>query len=120
MLTDIKSHYSKLELKHMIVSIKNLLRRKAFSTVPLQLVTKKNEAVYGVFREDLPAKLGETREFISIANVDSPDSFNVEETGKSSLWEVFVDTVTKNPDKNFLGTRNGQKEGAPYEWVSFK
>jgi len=37
-----------------------------------------------------------------------------------TIWDHFQYTLGRNPDNEFLGTRNLQKEGEPYEWMTFK
>lgn len=40
--------------------------------------------------------------------------------GCKTLWELFSQTVKERNDRRFLGTRNKDKEGRPYEWKSFR
>jgi long-subunit acyl-CoA synthetase (AMP-forming) len=40
--------------------------------------------------------------------------------GCSTLEELLERAVTLYGDDNFLGSRNNQKEGSPYEWKTFR
>lgn len=43
-----------------------------------------------------------------------------EYNGCKTIWELFQKTVKRIPNNRFLGTRNPNKEGRPYEWKTFR
>lgn len=54
-------------------------------------------------------------------NKDHPDETSPAcYEGCYTLWEIYQRTVKRFPDRQFLGTRNLAKEGAPYEWKNHR
>ena len=39
--------------------------------------------------------------------------------GLTNIWEAFERSHKRIPNSRFLGTRNPNKEGKPYEWKTF-
>jgi hypothetical protein len=55
-----------------------------------------------------------------IANKDHPDEVTPAEcNGCRTLDAGFRKTVERMGDEQFLGTRNKDKEGKPYEWKTY-
>lgn len=76
---------------------------------------------YGIFRDDKPAQLGYSRELICIAYKDKPDYLAPGVIdGCSTVPELFQKVVRKFPNRQFLGTRNLNIEGKPYEWKTYR
>jgi hypothetical protein len=46
----------------------------------------------------------------------APQEYN----GCKTIWEIFEKSVKDRPDNKFLGTRNAEKEGKPYEFKTYK
>jgi hypothetical protein len=46
--------------------------------------------------------------------------FPSEVNGCKTLWEGFQRTVKRIPNHKFLGTRNQEKPGKPYEWKTWR
>lgn len=56
---------------------------------------------------------------MSVANRDQNDYKQYPYEGITTLWQCFERQVKKNPDSNFLGSRDPQREGKPYVWKTF-
>lgn len=75
---------------------------------------------YAIFREDIPQKPGYSKELICIANKNHPDQVVTPVyNGFTTIWEGFENTVKRFGNRQFLGTRNKNKQGGPYEWKTF-
>jgi hypothetical protein len=46
--------------------------------------------------------------------------YPAEYKGSKTLWEMYQKTVKRVPNAKFLGTRNNDKEGRPYEWKTYR
>lgn len=44
----------------------------------------------------------------------------MEYEGNKTIWDAYMKTLKKFPNHKHLGTRNFDKEGAPYEWKTFR
>ena len=52
---------------------------------------------------------------------DNPEALAPSELfGCKTIWELYQRTMKKFPNNQFLGTRNQAKEGAPYEWKTYR
>ena len=57
----------------------------------------------------------------SIYNKDHPDQVSEPiYEGCKTIWDLFQRSVRKFHSKRFLGTRNPNKEGKPYEWKTYR
>jgi long-chain acyl-CoA synthetase len=75
---------------------------------------------YAFFREDIPPKAGHSKELVCIQNKDHPGQVAPPIfKGCKTLWEGFTYALNKFPSEKFLGTRNKDKDGLPYEWKTF-
>ncbi|CDW80980.1 long-chain-fatty-acid--ligase 5 [Stylonychia lemnae] len=76
---------------------------------------------YALFREDIPKKQGYSNELICIQNKNDPDkAFPKDYYGSKTLLELFEKAISKFGDNKFLGSRNNDKAGRPYEFKTFK
>jgi hypothetical protein len=56
-----------------------------------------------------------------ITNKDRPEYLpQTELEGKNNIYEFYKETVQRIPDHPWLGTRNKNKEGKPYEWKKLR
>jgi len=76
---------------------------------------------YAFFREDKPATPGHSPELICIQNKDHPDKYaDGTFKGCQTLDQAIKYALNHHPNENFLGTRQKDKEGMPYEWKTYK
>ncbi|CDW90135.1 long-chain-fatty-acid--ligase 5 [Stylonychia lemnae] len=81
----------------------------------------KSQHIYGVFRDDIAQVPGYSRELICIANKDNPGQVKGPEyKGMKTIYDLTQYALRKYPNNKFLGTRNSQIDGKPYEWLTYR
>eukprot|EP00347_Sterkiella_histriomuscorum_P022663 403337627 len=76
---------------------------------------------YAFFRTDKPALPGHSAELICMTNKDNPDKvLGPDYHGMQTILDLFNYALKKFPNHKFLGTRNQDKQGAPYEWKTYR
>lgn len=74
----------------MSIFLRSLLKRSKPTTKSFSLFRRRQEIQYGVFRDDIAAKEGETRELVSFANKEKPGYLEKNDfNGNATLWEAF-------------------------------